>query len=86
MVSAQSRLLSFAFLYIKGIERNHLILSGYLCIVISSFYNFVQAEVVSKLSSKSGLLETMRGLLDRTCPMLVDAQCVQILTEKVCDC
>ena len=46
--------------------------------------SFIQAEVISKVSSKSGLLETMRSLLDRTCPMLIDAQCVQIITEKVC--
>ena len=53
-------------------------------IVLPFFHKFIKAEVISKLSSKSGLLETMRSLLDRTCPMLIDAQCVQILTEKVC--
>ena len=41
---------------------------------------------MNKLSSKFGILDVMRGLLDRTCPMLVDAQCIQILTEKVCVC
>ena len=39
--------------------------------------------MVNKLRSKSDLVDTMRSLLDRTCPMLVDAQCVQIITEKV---
>ena len=40
---------------------------------------------MNKLSSKSGLLETMRDLLDRTSPMMIDAQCVRILTDKVGD-
>ena len=40
--------------------------------------------MVSELSGKgAGLVDTVRALLDESCPILVDAHCVGLLVEKV---
>lgn len=40
-------------------------------------------EVVEKVKSKPGLLDTVRNLLDRSCPLLVDANCIALLVTRV---
>lgn len=48
-----------------------------------------QVDVVSQVGSKAGIgskvgvLDTVRNLLDRSCPLLIDANCVKILVTKV---
>ncbi len=44
----------------------------------------VQVDVVSKVGSKPMVLDTVRNMLDRGCPMLIDAKCVELLVVKVC--
>lgn len=43
-----------------------------------------KAEVVTKVGSRHGILDSVRDLLDRSCPMLVDSHCVALLVEGVC--
>ena len=42
-----------------------------------------QVGVVEQVGSKPGLLDTVRNLLDRACPLLMDAGCIEILVTKV---
>ena len=35
---------------------------------------FVQGEVLSKIGSKHGIVDTVKTLLDRCCPMLIDSK------------
>ena len=37
-----------------------------------------------KIGSRHNILDTIKALLDRSCPMLVDARCVSLLVERVC--
>ena len=39
--------------------------------------------MLSHIGSKSGEIETVKNLLDRACPMMIDASCISILTTKV---
>lgn len=45
---------------------------------------FLQGAVIEAVRSKAGLLDTVRNMLDRACPMLIDSSCVEILVDKVC--
>ena len=50
---------------------------------VDSFLRCLQVEVVGKVGSKSIVLEIVRNMLDRACPMLIDAKCVETLVIKV---
>lgn len=40
-------------------------------------------EVVEKVKSKPGVLDTVRNLLDSASPILIDAACIKLLVSKV---
>ena len=40
--------------------------------------------MIEAVRSKAGLLDTVRNMLDRACPMLIDSSCIEILVDKVC--
>ena len=42
-----------------------------------------QVDVLEKVGSKVGLLDTVKNLLDRACPMLIDANCIKSVVTKV---
>ena len=44
-----------------------------------------QSEVVLKVGSKNPVLETIKALLDRAAPLLVDEQCIKKLFKLVKD-
>lgn len=44
-----------------------------------------QSDVVVKVGSKNPILETLKGLLDRAAPLLVDEQCIKELFKLVKD-
>lgn len=44
-----------------------------------------KVDVVERVGSKASVLDTVRSILDRACPMLIDAKCIEILVTKVCD-
>ena len=43
-----------------------------------------QGAVIEAVRSKTGLLDTVRNMLDRACPMLIDAKCIEVLVDLVC--
>ena len=45
----------------------------------------LQSDVVLKVGSKNPVLETVKGLLDRAAPLLVDEQCIKELFKLVKD-
>lgn len=47
--------------------------------------NFLQSDVVLKVGSKNPVLETIKALLDRAAPLLVDEQCIKELFKLVKD-
>ena len=44
-----------------------------------------QSDVVLKVGSKNPILETIKALLDRAAPLLVDEQCIKELFKLVKD-
>ena len=44
-----------------------------------------QSDVVVKVGSKNPILETLKGLLDRAAPLLVDEECIKELFKLVKD-
>ena len=48
-------------------------------------YYFLQSDVVLKVGSKNPILETIKALLDRAAPLLVDEQCIKELFKLAKD-
>lgn len=44
----------------------------------------LQVDVMGKIGAKAGVLDTVKNVLDRACPMLIDAKSVEFLVVKVC--
>jgi len=42
-----------------------------------------QSDIVIKLGARNPILETIKALLDRASPVMVDAACVKVLLELV---
>jgi sister-chromatid-cohesion protein PDS5 len=41
-----------------------------------------KGEALSKIGSKHGIVDTVKTLLDRCCPMLIDSKCVCVLVDQ----
>lgn len=63
-----------------------MLLCSSLCIYKLNTSIFIwQSDVVLKVGSKNPILETLKALLDRAAPLLVDEQCIKELFKLVKD-
>lgn len=59
--------------------------ASYVYLTSETGISIWQSDVVLKIGSKNPILETVKALLDRAAPLLVDEQCIKELFKLVKD-
>lgn len=71
---------------IKHSDVQHTIFfASYVYLTSDTGISIWQSDVVLKVGSKNPILETVKALLDRAAPLLVDEQCIKELFKLVKD-